>query len=275
MLIIGGLMQADYRDIHTFAICTYHDSPYLEECLRSLVKQTVKSKMLISTSTPTESVRALAQKYDVELYIHDKGGSIGLDWNAAWEHVNTRFITIIHQDDVYMPRFLETNMKKMLSSNDAILSFTNYCEIDSKSTVKLRNRNLKIKDLMLLAMKMGTNSNFIRDRVLSMGSPICCPAVTYNKSMLEGFRFSDNVSATVDWDAFYRINKYKGKWFYTNETLMYHRIHSGSETSASIEKNERTIEELNMFKRYWPKPIAEKLINYYSKAQLTNKEENR
>lgn len=267
-------MTTDYSDIHTFAICTYQDSPYLEQCLRSLVNQTVKSKMLISTSTPTNKVTELSQKYGIELYIHDKGGSIGKDWNAAWEHVNTRFITIIHQDDVYMPRFLETNMKKLSISNDSILAYTNYCEIDSNSTVKPRNRNLKIKDLMLFVMKVGTISNFIRNRVLSMGSPICCPAVTYNKAMLEGFRFSANVSATVDWDAFYRINRYKGKWFYTNEKLMYHRIHSGSETSASIEKNERTIEELNMFKRYWPKPVAEKLISYYSKAQLTNKEEN-
>ena len=266
-------MAIDYSGIHTFAICTYKESPYLEECICSLKNQTVKSRIVISTSTPTDGVLKLSKKHNIDMYIHNQGGSIGKDWNAAWEYVTTKYITIIHQDDVYMPRFLETNIKNLERDAASVLAFTNYCEIDSNSALIPRNRNLLIKDIMLKVLQTGKNSRFIRDRVMSMGSPICCPAVTYNRNLLIGFKFSGEVSATVDWDAFYRINRIKGKWYYTNENLMYHRIHNGSETSAAIENNERTQEELKMFRRYWPKLVAEKLNNCYSRAQLTNNQE--
>ena len=37
---------------HTFVVCAYKESPYLGECIESLLQQTKKSRILISTSTP-------------------------------------------------------------------------------------------------------------------------------------------------------------------------------------------------------------------------------
>ena len=42
---------------HTFAICAYKESPYLEECIKSLKNQTIKSNILIATSTPNDYIR--------------------------------------------------------------------------------------------------------------------------------------------------------------------------------------------------------------------------
>ena len=42
---------------HTFAICAYKESPYLEECIKSLKNQTIKSNILIATSTPTDYIK--------------------------------------------------------------------------------------------------------------------------------------------------------------------------------------------------------------------------
>ena len=41
---------------HTFAVCAYGESPYLEECVRSLLDQNVKSRILIATSTPNARI---------------------------------------------------------------------------------------------------------------------------------------------------------------------------------------------------------------------------
>ena len=38
---------------HVFAVCAYKDSPYLEQCIRSLKAQTVPSHIIICTSTPS------------------------------------------------------------------------------------------------------------------------------------------------------------------------------------------------------------------------------
>ena len=40
------------EDDHTFVICAYKESAFLEECIESLEKQNKKSKILLATSTP-------------------------------------------------------------------------------------------------------------------------------------------------------------------------------------------------------------------------------
>jgi len=52
--------------------------------------------------------------------------------------------------------------------------------------------------------------------------------------------------------------------------LMGHRIHEESETSAIIGDNKRSLEEYEMFRKFWPKCIADLLIKLYSKGQNSN-----
>ena len=56
---------------HTFAICAYKESSYLEDCIKSVLKQKVKSNILIATSTPNEHIKGLAEKYGLPLYINE------------------------------------------------------------------------------------------------------------------------------------------------------------------------------------------------------------
>ena len=41
---------------HTFVICAYKESKYLEECIKSLINQTVKSNIIMTTSTQERCV---------------------------------------------------------------------------------------------------------------------------------------------------------------------------------------------------------------------------
>ena len=53
-------MNKDINTNHTFAICAYKESPYLEECIQSLMNQTVKSDILIATATPSKYIDDIA-----------------------------------------------------------------------------------------------------------------------------------------------------------------------------------------------------------------------
>lgn len=46
---------------HTFAICAYKESEYLEDCIKSLKGQTVKTNIIMATSTPNDYVKNLAE----------------------------------------------------------------------------------------------------------------------------------------------------------------------------------------------------------------------
>ena len=44
---------------HTFAVCAYKESKFLEECVLSLLSQTVKTNIIMATSTPNEYIEAI------------------------------------------------------------------------------------------------------------------------------------------------------------------------------------------------------------------------
>ena len=53
---------------HTFAICAYKESPFLEECIQSLLGQTIPSTIIIVTSTDNAYIQNMAEKYHLELF---------------------------------------------------------------------------------------------------------------------------------------------------------------------------------------------------------------
>ena len=70
---------------HSFVICAYKESPFLEECIQSLEKQTVKSTIKMVTSTPNEYIADMAKKHNIELIVNEGQGGIVQDWNFGYK----------------------------------------------------------------------------------------------------------------------------------------------------------------------------------------------
>ena len=68
MLGINEMIERKKMKDHTFAVCAYQESPYLEECIKSLKKQTIKSNILIATSTPNDYIKGISDKYTIPYY---------------------------------------------------------------------------------------------------------------------------------------------------------------------------------------------------------------
>ncbi|BCP61720.1 glycosyl transferase [Streptococcus parasuis] len=251
---------------HTFVICAYGDSRYLEECIQSLVNQTLKTDIILYTSTPSNYIEGLCEKYDISVF-SSVGGSIGKDWNNALSFVQTQYATIVHQDDIYLSDYA----KKVLSSvaDDTLIAYSDYQEVKDGNIIPLTS-NLKIKHLMLRTMAIFPKWKFWRNRVLAFGNPISCPAVTYNLKNLNDFKFNEEMKVSLDWFAWYQIAQKKGSFIFVDESLMYHRIHEESETTNSIENNDRTKEDYEMYLLFWPKVVAKLLLKFYVKSQDTN-----
>lgn len=257
--------------LHTFVVCAYKESPYLEECIQSLLSQTVGSNIIIATSTPNDFIISEAVKYDLPVIVNSGASGITQDWNFAYTHADSKYVTIAHQDDVYDPDYLETGLKKLEASRRPLIFFSNYYEIRENEKI-YSNRLLQIKRLMLLPIRlpMAEQSKWIRRRILSFGSPICCPSVTFAKENLPYAVFQHGFRACEDWQAWELISRLKGDFLYSPKALMGHRIHGGSETSAIIEDRGRTEEEYIMYRKFWPDKIARLLNRAYSTAQGSN-----
>lgn len=255
---------------HTFVVCAYKESEFLADCIDSLLAQTVKSRIFISTSTPNDHIYAIAKQYSLEVFVNTGEKGITQDWNYGVSNVDTAYYTIAHQDDIYEPQYTEKLLAAVEKRKDTIIAFTKYYEIRNGEKV-YSNKLLKIKNLMNFPFRFFKRSRFVRNRILSLGSSICCPSVTYCMDKCREYRFDNDFRTCCDWDYFSRVSAQKGSFVYINKALMGHRIHSESGTTATIENGIRAKEELIMFRRYWPEWMAKKLASKYKSAMNSNK----
>jgi len=259
---------------HSFAVMAYKDSPYLPVCLDSLKNQTVESTIYITTSTPSTYISELAKKYNIEVYVIEQGQGIAHDWNFSLLLSKTKYVTLAHQDDVYMPEYTASCYSAAEKFTNTLICFTGYAEI-----VNERDRSntllLKVKRFMLwffMPLKKNIYSKFWKKMFLSIGCPIAAPSVMYNRAILHDFRFSSEFSINMDWEAWYKIVSMKGRFVYINKLLLKHRIHADSATSAGLKSNLRQKEDLIMFKKFWPGFIASVLVKFYARSYKSNNE---
>ena len=260
---------------HTFVICAYKESPYLEQCILSLQNQTLKTKIIIATSTPNTFIQRLADKYQIPVYRNEAGiqhgSNIADDWNFALSKVSTPLATIAHQDDVYKEEYAEQILAAMNKCEHPLIVFSDYSELrDGKEVADNKLLNVKRKLLMPLKNEHHWKSVFWRRRALSFGSPICCPAVTYYLPNLPKPIFVKGYKSDLDWEAWEKLSRLKGEFAFVNQILMSHRIHEESTTSSLINGEGRGSEDLSMFKKFWPAPIAKMIEKKYKTSEDQN-----
>lgn len=114
---------------HTFAICAYKESEYLEECIKSLKNQTVSTNIILATSTPNDYISGLCSKYNIEMFVNNGEHGITQDWNFAYAKADSKYVTIAHQDDVYEPEYVENLLSYIQKVDKPIIFFTDYGEL--------------------------------------------------------------------------------------------------------------------------------------------------
>lgn len=265
----GSTEDAGSKGRHSFVVPAYGDSPYLADCLRSLRAQTVPSPILLSTSTPHDGTGALADEFGVDLFVHGPNGGIARDWNAALSRASTPWVTIAHQDDVYLPDFTRRTLALADRHPDAALVVTGYGELlGPEGRMRTRSLMLLIKRALLELGFLGRSAVATRSgkrRLLRFGCPIPCPSVSLRLAGAP-FRFREDLKVDLDWEAWLRLAAGPGAFAYDRRVLMHHRIHRGSETTAGVRGGVRAAEDRMMFESLWPAPIAAGLSKLYSLA---------
>ena len=259
----------------SFVVCAYKESPYLRDCILSLLSQNETCPVFVSTATPNAHIRSTAEEFSLPLIVQDHAPGIAADWNSAYAAADTDYVVLAHQDDLYEPAYAQTARAALDSAAHPLLFFSDYYEIRSgRKTVDTRNLRVKRKMLRPLTRPGASASVSVRRRMLSLGNPICCPAVTYVKANLPSVPFETGLNSNLDWDAWERFSRLDGDFVYDTHMLTGHRVHASSTTSALIESDERSKEDLTMLKRFWPAPVARAINMAYKRAESSNKLED-
>ena len=259
---------------HTFVVLAYKESSYLETCLQSVLNQEYKSDVVIATSTPNAFINDLAQKYHLEVIENPQPGKgIGYDFDFALRCGKGDIVTIAHQDDYYEQSYSKEIVEAYQKDKNATIIFPDYYEIRNHQKV-YTNRNLKIKRILLFPLRIpGIKKSKKIDRfVLAFGNSICCPAVSFvKKNIKRDYVFQSHMKCNIDWLGWERVSREKGHFVFINKKLMGHRIHEESTTTDIIKNNIRTVEDAEMFSKFWPKGIVKILNKFYIKSEQSNK----
>lgn len=252
------------KKYHTFTICAHKESKYLEECVKSIINQSIKSNIIICSSTENDYIRKIAKKYKINTFFRKGKSDIQDDWNFAVSKAKTELVTVVHQDDYYDKFYLE-NILTNYTGKELMITTDNYY-YNSKGSFD--NKNLKIKRLIKLPLTIPGISNirWIRKLTLSLGNTVQCPCVTYNKSKIVGNIFTSNLKFGLDWDTFLKIYEMKGKIKYIPRKIFSFRISDESTTKGCMENDVRYLEDTIMFNKFWPKQITKIIMKYYVKS---------
>ncbi|MBQ7853223.1 MAG: glycosyltransferase family 2 protein [Muribaculaceae bacterium] len=258
------------HNLHTFVILAYQESPYLEQCIKSVINQSVASSIIIATTTPNEYITKLAAKYQLKTVtgVHT---NIGGDFDFALHSGKTPLVTIAHQDDIYDKDYAKKVITTHQEHLDSSIIFTNYYEIRNNKKI-YTNLNLKIKRLLLFPFlfKRHIKSKFVKRLILRFGDPICCPSVTFVTKNCPAHVFSSHFKCNVDWHAWETLSKNRHSFSYLKEPLIGHRISDESTTTDIINQGIRTKEDYEIFQRFWPKWIAKILTKIYRISEKSN-----
>ena len=251
-----------FNTLHTFVILAFGESEYLEACIQSVMRQTVPGKMLIATSTPNNFIADLAAKYGIELKINNRSGTIGKDWNFGYSCAHTKYLTLVHQDDIYLSEFAEKCIRAAEhdQSRRPLIVFNKSLVYHGEREVNISYKNiLRWLFIFPFNFKRCISSPWWKRFILLFSNSISCPGVFYVKENLGNFRFDEQAKYILDWKAWYEMSRGTGSFIYVPDVLHIHREHEDSATSST---NSEILyqEELRLLSDIWNNQSIPKII---------------
>lgn len=253
---------------HTFVIMGYGESPYIEEAYLALKAQTIKSNIIMTSSTPNDYQSDFAKKNDIPFIINPNRKDFAGDLNFAYATADTDYVTMVHQDDLLMPKYAESCIELANQYQDALIVFTDYMEY-SNGNFSSDSLNMKIKKILMTVhfpFKNSLNSSFLKRSLISFGNPISCPSIFYVKKNIGLLEFDYDYKVSPEWEVLVRLSKMNGRFVFVKDKLHAYRVHEGQITSVGLDNRKR--EDILVFNILWPRPIASILIKFYSYCYL-------
>ncbi len=207
---------------------TYNGARYLKDTLESLMAQTEQEfEVLLIDDGSADNTEALAKSYVDKLPIRilrtERTGSWTENTNRALCEARGEFISILHQDDTWLPNRIEVLRTTYKHFPKARVIVHNAEFIDEQSvhrgcwTCPFHNSTEYL------------DGAYILER-LFIQNFLAVPAVTFKRSTLQDTgTFDPSLWYTGDWDMWLRLAE-MGNWIFVPKVLASFRIHRTSQT---------------------------------------------
>ena len=231
--------------LHTFVILAHNESDDLEECIKSVINQSVKSNVVIATSTPNDYIIDLASNYSLGVMVNKEKSNKGRDYNYAINSFNTKLITIAHQDDLYDRNYTKEIIDCYNKNKKATIIFTDNYEILKEKKIK-KSRKLFRKRYYLFPLRFSffQNKKYFKLRALKKEKFICTSSITFVKDNIDEDIFPTNLKYDNDWQGLINLSKKDTRFVYLKKELVGYRIDTKKDNKKKNREDEKILKSL-------------------------------
>lgn len=211
---------------------TYNAGGFLSQAIDSILNQTFKDFEIIiiddgsTDNTPEIINRYLAKDKRIKYFQNAENIGIFHNWNKCLDYATGDYITMFAQDDVMLPKNLETKVKILDENPNLGLVTSSVKIIDAKGNLNQWDWANYADD------KLAKGRDWVLNN-LGEANPICCPFVLMNRWALEkvGGKFNTNYAYASDFEMWLKIGLIADLYF-IKETLGYYRWHDSNKTHS-------------------------------------------
>lgn len=245
---------------HTFVILAYNISDDLEECIKSVINQSVKSNIVIATSTPNDYIMDLASEYSLGVMINKAKSNKGRDYNFAIDSFNTPLVTIAHQDDLYDRNYVKEIKRCYKKNKDATIIFTDNYEIHGDKKIKKSKKLFKIRYYLYpLKFSFFQTKKFFKLRSLRKDKFICTSSITFVKNNITHDIFPTNLKYDNDWQGLIDLARINSKFVYLKKRLVGYRVEEKEINKTKLKEDEKILK--SMYPSWYFEKIVKRRFN--------------
>lgn len=214
----------------TFSIVipTYNGALFIEQAIQSALNQTRKAdQIIISDDNSTDATLEICKKYQDRIIIHrNSEGPSGFvnGWNKAISLATCDYISILHQDDLLQPCFLEAVEQALRLNSDVRHLFVPCNYIDGKGL------QIWEPDYCDGSVRRYSGRDYVH-AYQTIGHPHIhrCPGVVTHRRIFDLCKYRTEAGHIADDDFFYRVGQYTDI-IGIMQPLASYRLHDLSET---------------------------------------------
>ena len=223
----------------------YNCEEFLEECIQSVLNQTLKDwELILVDDCSTDSSSIIINKYvaldsRIKLYSLNKNVGAGIARNKGIEISRERFIAFLDSDDYWHRNKLKLQIEYMIQEN-IDFSYTNFFELDKED---------KVSKIILTPKSVNSFSLLFNNYIKTL-------TAIYDTKRI-GKTYMPNYRKRQDWGLWFNLLNKTNKAYRFKEPLAYYRT---SNTSLSKNKLKLVKENFNFYRFFLQKNILESLI---------------
>jgi teichuronic acid biosynthesis glycosyltransferase TuaG len=223
----------------------YNCEEFLEECIQSVLNQTLKDwELILVDDCSTDSSSIIINKYvaldsRIKLYSLNKNVGAGIARNKGIEISRERFIAFLDSDDYWHRSKLKLQIEYMIQEN-IDFSYTNFFELDKED---------KVSKIILTPKSVNSFSLLFNNYIKTL-------TAIYDTKRI-GKTYMPNYRKRQDWGLWFNLLYKTNKAYRFTEPLAYYRT---SNTSLSKNKLKLVKENFNFYRFFLQKNLLESFI---------------